>query len=77
MPTDLTFLRSTTLIGRLLGRANDEFWVTGPWLERLVLGGSQTSATNPSYLAGAIEAARCAVAETLERLGTSRELAQD
>ena len=55
---------------------NDGSWVTGPWCERLVLGGSETSATDPGYLAGAIEAARRAVAETLERLGASRGLAQ-
>jgi monoamine oxidase len=53
---------------------NDGSWVTGPWQERLVLGGSETSATDPGYLAGAIEAARRAVAETLERLGSSRGL---
>ena len=33
-------------------------WVRGPWAERLVLAGSETSATEPGYLAGAIEASR-------------------
>jgi monoamine oxidase len=53
---------------------NGGSWVIGPWKERLALAGSETSATDPGYLAGAIEAARRAVAETLERLGSSRGL---
>ena len=41
-------------------------WVRGPWAERLVLAGSETSATEPGYLAGAIEASRqAAVASQL------------
>jgi monoamine oxidase len=41
-------------------------WVSGPWAERLVLAGSETSATEPGYLAGAIEASRqAAVASQL------------
>ena len=43
-------------------------WVTGPWRERLVLAGSETSSTVPGYLAGAVEAAERAVAEILHRL---------
>ncbi len=43
-------------------------WVTGPWQERLSLAGSETSATAPGYLAGAMDAARRAVVETLGRL---------
>lgn len=42
-------------------------WVTGPWRDRLELAGSETSATDPGYLAGAIEAARRAVADTLAK----------
>lgn len=45
-------------------------WVEGPWKERLALAGSETSASEPGYLAGAVAAAARAVAETLEKLGT-------
>lgn len=31
-------------------------WVTGPWQGRLVLAGSETSAVEPGYLAGAVHA---------------------
>jgi monoamine oxidase len=31
-------------------------WVTGAWADRLSLAGSETSATEPGYLAGAVEA---------------------
>jgi monoamine oxidase len=40
-------------------------WVTGPWSERLVLAGSETSAFEPGYLAGAVAAAERAVTELL------------
>jgi monoamine oxidase len=43
-------------------------WVVGGWQERLSLAGSETSATAPGYLAGALDAAQRAVAETLTRL---------
>lgn len=43
-------------------------WVTGPWQDRLSLAGSETSPTAPGYLAGAMDAAQRAVAETLGRL---------
>ena len=43
-------------------------WVTGPWRDRLVLAGSETSPIEPGYLAGAVEAAKGAVAEILGRL---------
>lgn len=43
-------------------------WVTGPWQTHLFLGGSETSPTEPGYLAGAIDAAQRAVAEILHRL---------
>lgn len=45
-------------------------WVTGAWRPRLALAGSETSRTDPGYLAGAIDAARRAVAETVGRLGS-------
>lgn len=32
-------------------------WVSGPWADRLTLIGSETSRTEPGYLAGAVEAA--------------------
>lgn len=40
-------------------------WVTGPWRERLALGGSETSTSMPGYLAGTIDAAERAVAEVM------------
>lgn len=43
-------------------------WVTGAWQERLSLGGSETSATEPGYMAGAVSAAGRAVAEVMRRL---------
>jgi monoamine oxidase len=47
-------------------------WVTGPWRERLALAGSETSPSEPGYLAGAVVAATRAVDETLEKLGAER-----
>jgi monoamine oxidase len=35
-------------------------WVTGEWADRLVLGGSETSISEPGYLAGAVTAAESA-----------------
>lgn len=46
-------------------------WVTGPWMERLALAGSETSPSEPGYLAGAVVAATRAVDETLQKLGAS------
>lgn len=43
-------------------------WVTGAWAQGLSLAGSETSATDPGYLAGALDAAERAVAETILRL---------
>lgn len=43
-------------------------WVTGPWRERLTLGGSEASPSEPGYLAGAVVAATRAAAETLQKL---------
>ena len=43
-------------------------WVAGPWREHLTLGGSETSPSEPGYLAGAVVAATRAVAETLPKL---------
>jgi monoamine oxidase len=47
--------------------AGGEAWVAGPWAGRLVLGGSETSATDPGYVNGAIVAARRAAAEAMAR----------
>ncbi|MDE2463061.1 MAG: FAD-dependent oxidoreductase [Alphaproteobacteria bacterium] len=47
-------------------------WVTGVWQRNLVLGGSETSPVEPGYLAGAVEAARLAVARVLNEKVTSR-----
>lgn len=46
-------------------------WVGGPWRDRLSLAGSETGAGAPGYLAGAIEAAARAAAETLRRLAAA------
>ncbi len=43
-------------------------WVSGPWRERLVLAGSETSPAEPGYLAGAVIAATRAVDVTLANL---------
>ncbi|MBM3606472.1 MAG: amine oxidase [Alphaproteobacteria bacterium] len=43
-------------------------WVQGPWAERLVLAGSETSPTEAGYLAGAVEASATAVSTLLTRL---------
>ncbi|MXP26816.1 NAD(P)-binding protein [Altererythrobacter indicus] len=48
-------------------------WVTGAWSKRLSLGGSETSAREPGYLAGAVDAAERAVAEIRTRLVDTRE----
>ncbi|HWK50790.1 MAG TPA: FAD-dependent oxidoreductase [Steroidobacter sp.] len=45
----------------------DELWVSGPWREHLALAGSETSQSDPGYLAGAVVAANRAVARTLAR----------
>ncbi|MCA3572988.1 MAG: FAD-dependent oxidoreductase [Aestuariivirga sp.] len=44
-------------------------WVSGIWAERMSLAGSETSITDPGYLAGALDAAERAADETLARLG--------
>lgn len=44
-------------------------WVDGPWREHLSLAGSETSGSQPGYLAGAIDAGGRAAAEALRRLG--------
>lgn len=41
-------------------------WVDGAWRGRITLAGSETSPTEPGYLAGAVHAAECAVAEVCE-----------
>jgi monoamine oxidase len=43
-------------------------WVSGAWRDRLSLAGSETSATDPGYLAGAMDAASRAAAEVLQRI---------
>lgn len=43
-------------------------WISGPWADRMSLAGSETSATDPGYLAGALDAAERAVKETIARL---------
>jgi monoamine oxidase len=46
-------------------------WVAGRWQGRLALGGSETSPSEPGYLAGAVVAATRAVADTLQKLGAA------
>ena len=43
-------------------------WISGDWADRMSLAGSETSATAPGYLAGALDAAERAVKETISRL---------
>ncbi|MFP5405092.1 MAG: amine oxidase, partial [Gammaproteobacteria bacterium] len=40
-------------------------WLAGAWADRLSLAGSETSDTEPGYLAGAVQAAERAVTERL------------
>lgn len=47
-------------------------WVTGAWRERLALAGSETSAVEPGYLAGAVAAAERAVVLELNVLPRAR-----
>lgn len=48
-------------------------WMSGAWAGRISLGGSETSATEPGYLAGAVDAAARAVAEVTFRLIDAQE----
>lgn len=49
--------------------ADDRPWVSGAWAKRMSLAGSETSSTDPGYLAGALDAASRAARETISRLG--------
>lgn len=51
-------------------RPHDQPWVTGAWQDRLWLAGSETSATEPGYLAGAIDAAKRVAQVLIARLPT-------
>lgn len=48
--------------------SSPQSWVTGPWQSYMILAGSETSRTEPGYLAGAVNAAREAVDELKGRL---------
>jgi monoamine oxidase len=48
-------------------------WVGGEWRNRLWLAGSETSRSEPGYLAGAVEAGERAAAEIVERLRCAQE----
>jgi monoamine oxidase len=50
-------------------------WVSGVWSLRMSLAGSETSITDPGYLAGALDAAGRAADETLARLGQPPKIA--
>ena len=43
-------------------------WVSGPWQDRLTLGGSEASPSEPGYLAGAVVAAARAADETIRKV---------
>lgn len=49
----------------------DASWVSEPWRDRLALAGSETSPSDPGYLAGAVVAANRSVAKTLARFNAS------
>lgn len=50
-------------------------WVGGEWRDRISLAGSETSRSEPGYLAGAVGAAERAVMEIVGRLERSRRQA--
>jgi monoamine oxidase len=52
-------------------------WVSSDWHAHISLAGSETSSSEPGYLAGAVEAAGRAVAELLKRSNESRAGASD
>lgn len=43
-------------------------WISGKWASYVSLAGSETSSSDPGYLAGALDSAECAVAEVLRRI---------
>ena len=47
---------------------DDGAWVHGAWRDRIRVAGSETSPTEPGYLAGALHAAERAVAELRGRM---------
>jgi monoamine oxidase len=47
-------------------------WVGGDWQKHISLAGSETSSSEPGYLAGAVDAAERAVAQLLNRSNASR-----
>lgn len=49
---------------------DDRAWVDGEWRDRISLAGSETSRTEPGYLAGAVLAAERAVAEVKHQIET-------
>lgn len=49
-------------------KPSSEPWVTGAWRECLSLGGSETSVTEPGYMAGAVSAAERSAAQVMQRL---------
>ncbi|RWD52265.1 MAG: amine oxidase [Mesorhizobium sp.] len=58
----LTATRDDQVAGGHLTPSTQQ-WVEGEWHDRISLAGSETSCSEPGYLAGGIEAARRAVAE--------------
>ena len=48
-------------------------WVSGEWVGRVSLAGSETSPLNPGYLAGAVEASQIAVENIIRKLADRKE----
>ena len=49
-------------------------WIGGDWGKHVLLAGSETSMTEPGYLAGAVEAGERAAGELIARLGDNRKV---
>ncbi len=47
---------------------NRHSWVDAPWRDHVILAGSETSTSEPGYLAGAVEAAERAAASLVSRM---------
>jgi monoamine oxidase len=52
--------------------AQGRAWVDGAWRHRITLAGSETSPSEPGYLAGAVHAAACAASEVTRLLASQR-----
>lgn len=48
-------------------------WIDGEWSSHILLAGSETSMTEPGYLAGAVEAVQRAASDLIARLGDNKK----